>query len=45
MFEYDKINTYNIDDNIKVDLVVNDIRDDYYLCDCIWEETEVFNLL
>ena len=45
MYEYVKIREYSVDNSKKIDLIAQDVRDDYYLCDCIWEENEVFNLV
>ncbi len=45
MYEYTKIREYTYDNVDKIDLVARDIRDDYYLCDCIWEDSEVFTIV
>ena len=43
--EYVKIREYSVDKLNKVDLIADGIQDDYYLCDCIWEDDEVFNIV
>lgn len=43
MLEYVRIREYS--NSNKIDLIAADIRDDYYLCDCIWDDNEVFNLV
>ena len=45
LLEYVKIREYSSDKTNKVDLIADGIQDDYYLCDCIWEDDEVFGVV
>ncbi len=45
LLEYVKIREYSVDNYERIDLIADGIRDDYYLCDCIWGEEEVFNIV
>ena len=45
LLEYVKVREYSSDKTNKVDLIADGIQDDYYLCDCIWEDDEVFNIV